>query len=67
MIDHSLIYCSANHPITTLNPDRYFRIAEMKADNGKLLIRGERTCWFNAKGCSFYDQQTALDLIREQV
>lgn len=39
-----------SHPVTCLNPDEYFQIAEMRYDlaSDKTWIRGENTCWFNA-------------------
>jgi hypothetical protein len=59
------IYCNSFHPITCLNPERYFRVTEWKADFGNLWVRGTNTCWFNAKNCEFFPEKIALELIKE--
>lgn len=39
-----------DHPITCLNPDEYFAIAqiEFQSNPKKVWICGENTCWFNS-------------------
>jgi hypothetical protein len=45
---------SVDHPLTVLNPDRFFIITEVKMDDG-LYIRGKDTCWFNANIATLKD------------
>jgi len=59
------IYCNSFHPITCLNPVRYFKVKEWKAEGGRLLVKGQDTCWFVAASCEFYPEETALELIKE--
>jgi len=37
----------ANHPITCLNPEEWFAVAEIEHRHGKFYVRGENTCWFS--------------------
>lgn len=41
---------SVSHPITVLNPEQYFAIAQIEFDTveNKTWICGSNTCWFNA-------------------
>lgn len=43
---------TANHPITTLNPDKEFNIESVKIEGEneemRVFIRGSETCWFGA-------------------
>lgn len=39
---------AANHPITCLNPNKFFKIHEVRIENDKLYVRGENTMWFHA-------------------
>lgn len=43
----------AAHPQTSLNPDVYFQIAEMKVEGCRLMVRGEKTCWFSINMIDF--------------
>jgi hypothetical protein len=38
---------SANHPITVLNPDKYFTITDVRVTEGRIYVRGENTMWFS--------------------
>jgi hypothetical protein len=40
-------WVSSSHPITCLNPDPAFQIAEVEHDIDKIYVRGEQTCWFH--------------------
>lgn len=39
---------TVDHPITCINPEKYFTVAEIQYDviHRKTQIRGENTCWF---------------------
>ncbi len=43
---------TANHPITTLNPDINFQIVSVKIEgedeNQRIFVRGSETCWFGS-------------------
>ncbi len=60
-----VIWAEADHPITCLNPDRYFHVIDWKTEGGKLYVRGEKTMWFSSGLCKFYTESQALEMIEE--
>ncbi|KAA0117920.1 hypothetical protein CIW48_27355 [Methylobacterium sp. P1-11] len=36
----------SSHPQTVLNPDKEFAVLEVKFEDGRFYVRGEKTCWF---------------------
>lgn len=60
-----IIYAEADHPVTCLNPDRYFRVIYWKAEGGKLYVRGKKGMWFNSSLCKFYTEEQATEMIKE--
>lgn len=39
----------ANHPVTCLNPSRYFQVSEIKYEQSvRVYVKGEDTCWFSS-------------------
>ena len=40
---------TVDHPITCINPDKYFTVHELEYDpiHKSTRIRGENTCWFS--------------------
>ncbi len=65
MLELETMYCKADHPMTPLNPDPYFKVKECKMEGGKLYVRGEHTMWFATGLCKFYTEKEALVYIRE--
>lgn len=53
---------SSSHPITCLNPTKYFKIKEINIENNKLYVRGENTMWFEADMITRYkDDEIVFD------
>lgn len=44
----------ANHPITVLNPEEWFKIIDVNVTDGKVWVIGENTCWFNYHQCQLW-------------
>jgi len=59
------IYATVDHPQTVLNPDIYFKVVDWDVSGGKLIFRGENTCWFNVSMATFHNEKDALELIQE--
>lgn len=47
-------WVTVNHPITVMNPDGYFSVAEVKIEDGRIYIRGENTMWFSEELVKVY-------------
>lgn len=49
MVPHVGTYVEADHPITSANPTKAFRVHQVRADHGKIYARGMVTMWFNVE------------------
>lgn len=59
---HGDFMFKAYHPITVLNPDKWFSIHEMRIESDKVWIRGKNTCWFNMAQCERETPENIRDL-----
>lgn len=63
LLNQVFIGCQAqaNHPQTCLNPDKTFKIKEVKIEDDNIWFRGEHTCWFGSGMIEFIsNNQTCL-------